>query len=92
LHYLREKFGEREITAFYNATNNNLPNEYLVDEFFNDDNLAATIAYNSSNRTVSLSSGSGQLLYVGDLTKKQRQELKDREVIIWDRISNHRKP
>jgi len=91
LYYLQEKFGEKEASIFYNATNNNLPNEYLVDEFFNDNNLAAAIANNSSNRTASLSVGSGQLLYVGDLTRKQRKELENREGIVWDQVRNHKK-
>jgi len=92
LHYLQEEFGGREVSVFYNGTNNNLPNEYFVDEFLNDDNLATAIEYNSPNRTTSLSSGNGQLLYLGDLTKKQRKELENEEIIIWDGVRGHRKP
>jgi len=91
LHYLQEKFGEREVSIFYNGINGNLPNEYFVDEFFNDDNLAAAINHDSPNRTVSLSSGSGQLLYLNELTKSQLQGLENRKIIIQDSITGYRK-
>ncbi|CAI2197143.1 19263_t:CDS:2 [Funneliformis geosporum] len=87
LHFLQERYGEKETKFNYKSGN-----EYFVEEFFNDSNLATAIsASDTVNTNASLSAGSGQMIYLGDLTKSERKSLEKRRVIIWDGVTNHEK-
>jgi len=95
IHYLREKYGEREITVFYGngvGETTNLPHrEYFVDEFLNDENAYLNGTTPANDFWVHLSTGSGNLINLRLLNGEQRKALQDRRIIVWDGLNNHKK-
>jgi len=86
IHYLQEKYGQREINVFYGngvgEASLSSRREYFIDEFLNDENSYRDGTSYANDFWVHLASGSGQLLNLRLLTRQQRQELQNRRIII----------